>query len=432
MSKRRVELAMCLVFLSACGGGGGPADTSSTPRDGITAGGEGRVARLQRLNSQARERWGKAIAEFQQNEREGWSNTKCSRVSDGFENAAEAQKDGFPEAWFMAGLSLERCGETSDALALYERALRTSATYCKARVALGVIELNRGNTSEAMKIFRQSIKDDARCTEGYVNLATMERASARTKAQYEEVLANLRRGLAIDANYLPAFNQMALLYLSLAGGDPKLLDLAEVVCRQAQQINKNYAPIYNTWGLINLKQDKIIEAAAKFRQAFELDNGLFPAHMNFGQITLSFRGYEDARKAFEQATKLEPNNYDAHIGLGVAWRGLKSPTKAEAEYLKALEIDKSRPEALFNLGVLYQDYKSGSVKDYERAKDYFESFLSRAAGGRYSESVEEVRRRCHTDTGSRRRKRPNKACRPGRLQNIELALQGLREGGQGQ
>jgi tetratricopeptide (TPR) repeat protein len=433
MSKQCIRTAVWLVFLCACGSDD-ESKSSSTPsasQDVVSSGDESSGLRIERLSPEARDLWQKTIAEFQQYEKEGWSNTKCERVSGAFARAADEQKTGFPETLFMAGLAQQRCGETDKAISFYERSLRVDSKYCKSRVALGVIEMDRGNGSDAMKMFRQSIQDDPRCTEGYVNLATLDRTSARTKAQYEEVLANLRRGLAIDANYLPAFNQMALLYLSLAGSDPKLLDLAEVVCRQAQQINKNYAPIYNTWGLINLRQDRIIEAAAKFRQAVELDNSLYPAHMNFGQITLSYRGYEDARKAFEQATKLQSKSYDAHVGLGIAWRGLKNSDKAEEEYKKALEINGNRPEALFNLGVLYQDYKSGSLSDYEKAKEYFQDFLSRANDPRYTQDVEDVRRRCHAEGGSSRHKRATKACRPGRLQNIEIAVQGLREAGQG-
>ena len=49
--------------------------------------------------------------------------------------------------------------------------------------------------------------------------------------------------LAIDAQYLDAFNQMALLFLGRAQDNKKMLDLAAVVCRQAQLINPNYAPI---------------------------------------------------------------------------------------------------------------------------------------------------------------------------------------------
>lgn len=431
MSKRGMRLAWALALLGACGGDDADSSTVGSSKDVMSAGGEDNIVMATRISARARELWQKAIAEFQQYDSEGWSNTKCDRVSAAFEKAAGEEKDGFPEALFMAGLAQERCGETGEAVDYYEKSLRANSKYCKARVALGVVAMNRGNGSEAMAMFKQSIKDDARCTEGYVNLATLDRMSARTKEQYEEVLANLRRGLAIDANYLPAFNQMALLYLTLAQNDPKLLDLAEVVCRQAQQINKNYAPIYNTWGLINLRQDRIIEAAAKFRQAFELDNSLYPAHMNFGQITLSYRGYDDARKAFEQAAKLQPRSYEAHNGLGVAWRGLKQADKAEAEYKKALDIDGSRPEALFNLGVLYQDYKGGSLQDYEKAKEYFQAFLSKANSARFSQSVEDVRRRCQDGGSSKRKRRLAKECRPGRLQNIEIALQGLREAGQG-
>jgi len=103
-----------------------------------------------------------------------------------------------------------------------------------------------------------------------------------------------------------------------------MLDLAEVVCRQAQLIDGNYAPIYNTWGLINVRQGNIIAGLAKFQRAFTLDANMFEAYMNFGELTLSFRGYEDAARAFERATQLQPTNYDAWLGLGAAQRGMNN------------------------------------------------------------------------------------------------------------
>ena len=47
----------------------------------------------------------------------------------------------------------------------------------------------------------------------------------------------------------------------------KMLDLAEVVCRQAQLINANYAPIYNTWGLIDVRKENVFDALRKFEKA---------------------------------------------------------------------------------------------------------------------------------------------------------------------
>ncbi|QQR88829.1 MAG: tetratricopeptide repeat protein [Myxococcales bacterium] len=422
---RTAVVTLCLVTV-ACGGSD---KKESAKKDSIWGSGdESTDTALSDLSAETQRKWKHAKELFIQYEKEGWSDSACSSTSSAFEDASSSRKGGFAEALFMAGLSKERCGDSDDAKDFYEKTLSLNPKFCKARVGIGVMQMREGKRSDALVTFSNAIKDDARCTEGYVNLATLQRDSARTSEQYKEALDNLRRGLAIDANYLPAFNQMALLYLDLAKKDKKLLDLAEVVCRQAQQINDKYAPIYNTWGQINLAQDKIIEAAAKFRYATELDPKFFEAYMNFGEITLSYRGYDDAKAAFEKAALLRSNSYDAHLGLGAALRGLKQFDAAEKSYKQAQELDSRRPESYFNLGVLYQNYKGGSIDDFSKAKDYFEEFLDKAkSGGQFAESVDEVRRRCQTSSSRRKRKGGKSECQPGRLQNIEQALAGLRE-----
>ena len=83
-----------------------------------------------------------------------------------------------------------------------------------------------------------------------------------------------------------------------------------------------------------------------------------------------------------------------------------------------------------NLGVLYQDYMSGSIEDLERAKQFYNQFISKAGGNeRFSEAVESVRRRCRQQNQGRgrgRRRRRSTDCRPGRMQNIDTALEALR------
>jgi tetratricopeptide (TPR) repeat protein len=219
--------------------------------------------------------------------------------------------------------------------------------------------------------------------------------------------------------------------------DEQRLDLAEVVCRQAQLINRDYAPIYNTWGLIKVRRGDIIEALRMFERAVQLNNSIFEAHMNFGQITLSFRGYEDARRSFARAVELQNNSYDAHIGLGAALRGLNQLDQAEAEYNRARELDGNRPEAYYNLGILYQDYKSANAgdprPDIRRATEYFQQFLAKARGNRaYANSVEDVERRCQDQQQGRRGRRRARStdCRPGRLQNMEQMIRDLDEVGQ--
>jgi len=336
---------------------------------------------------------------------------------------SEAQGGGFAEALYMAGLSLSRCGDDG-AYGHYEAALKVDSKFCKARVAMGLRDLRNGRLRDAKSTFEESIKDDPQCTSGYTNLAIAQRAEGNT----DEALKNLRRALAIESDYLAAFNQMALLHYDRGRkGNPSELDLAEVVCRQAQMLDADYAPIYNTWGLIKVYKGDVISALRYFQRAITLDPDLFEAQMNFGQVTISFRGYEDGREAFARAVALEPESYDAIVGLGTALRGLGQFSEAETQYERAEQINGNRPEAYFNLGILYQDYMSGSVADLKKAKSYFGEFLKRAGNApEFRSSVKDVNTRCAQQQS---KKRGTPKCRPGRMQNIDISIEAMQIAG---
>jgi Tfp pilus assembly protein PilF len=420
-------LTLTALVLAACGGGasGSSEVGSASPSSGGTATVGGKTIKTaggQSLNSRAHAQWADGLKTFKSYEPKNWNDAHCDETSGKFESAASIQPK-FAEALYMAGLSQDRCGRRDKALSFYDQALRANARFCKARVAVALGHLNDGQASAAEREFAQSVSDDPQCTEGYVNLAILQRR--RGLEGNKEALSNLRRALAIDAQYLPAFNEMALLYLSEAADNEKKLDLAEVVCSQAQKINANYAPIYNTWGLIDLRRGKIIDASAKFQKASELDDKIFEAHMNFARITIGFRGYQDARSAYEHALTLQPTSFEAQLGLGVALRGLQDNAKAQEAYEKANKLQPNRPEPYFNLGVLFQDFQNGTTEDMKKAKGYYEEFLSRASGDkRYAPTVEEIQRKCKIEG---KRKQGKNACVSGRLQNIQLYLDTMKQ-----
>lgn len=422
--KRSIAVAAVLTF--GCGGGGATTEGGGSVATG--AGGQPvRTGGGAAVSQAAHNKWTNASELFARYESEGWDAGKCDRVAEEFEEAAEAQRD-FAEALYMAGLANQRCGKSEEAQAFYQKALRANSKLCKARVAIGLDHLANDRASQAEREFGASIQADPQCTEGYVNLAIVQRA--RGGSQVAEALNNLRRALAIDAQYLPAFNEMALLYVSDAEGNTKKLDLAEVVCSQAQKINANYAPIYNTWGLINLRRNDIIAASAKFRRAFELDPKMFEAYMNFAQITLGFRGYEDSRAAFAKALELQPRSYEAQLGLAIALRGLEQKQEAEAAYLKAKELQPNRPETYYNLGILYQDFMSGTADDMNKAKGFYDQFVSKAGNApEFAAAVAEINRKCKrkASSGGRRRRLNQDTCVAGRRQNIDEYLGAMRE-----
>lgn len=428
-------LSLACVVTLACGGGGGGDEEVAT-----TAGGETiQTADGTAVSLAAHNNWTEGVALFTANETSGWNEGACSATIAKFQAAVEAQgNNAFAEALYMIGLTHSRCGNESEARNFYTRTLRANEQMCNARVAIGLLDLEGGNAGQARQAFERSVRDDPQCTSGYTNLAIMQREQGG--AQEEEALRNLRRALAIESDYLPAFNQMALLYYQRGKreGGAASLDLAEIVCRQAQLIDRGYAPIYNTWGLVKIQKGDVIEALRYFERTIELDPQMFEAQMNFAQITLSFRGYEDARRAFAKAVELQPNNYEAHLGLGAALRGLEQFEPAKTEYERAVAIDANRPEAYFNLGILYHDYLSAAAADpippLQRGKSYYEQFVAKAQGNaRYAETIETTTHRCRDQepgapqpsTEAARRRRSQ--CRPGRIQLVDIMVAAMRE-----
>jgi tetratricopeptide (TPR) repeat protein len=409
------------LLAASCGGGSKSSEAGGSGGVARAEGGkELRTAGGQTINMAAHNSWKEGVAAFRSADKQGWTEQRCESVAEKFEDAAEAQNK-FAEALYMAGVVHARCGDKAKANGFFQKALRQNSKFCKARVAIALDALETGRDSGAQQEFESAVRDDPQCTEGYVNIAIMQRKRGDTK----EALNNLRRALAIDAQYLPAFNEMALLYLQEAKDNMKMLDLAEVVCSQAQKIDANYPAVYNTWGLIDLRRGEIINASVKFQRAFELNPKMFEAYMNFAQITIGFRGYEDARSAFSKALELQPKSFDATVGLGVAYRGLEQKDKAEEFYNKAKQMNPNRPEPYYNLGILYQDFKDGTVDQVKKARAFYEQFLQRAGGEeRYKNAVDDVKRRCKTVKGQRR---PNDKCISGRFQNIEDYLVALKE-----
>jgi tetratricopeptide (TPR) repeat protein len=423
-----VVAGLALAAAAGCGGGGGGGASGG---GGTTAAGGGtsapRTSTGEVVSEVAQNHWRDGLAAFQAREAQGgWNPGVCEQIAGQFSRAAEAQGGRFPEALYMAGLSWSRCNEREKALDFYNRALAVNDKFCKARVMVGLDQLAQGNEQAALQTFIRSTRDDSQCTEGYVNQAAIQRTQGA--AGVREALNNLRRALAIDAQYLPAFNEMALLYIAEAERDPasanQRLDLAAVVCRQAQQINRNYGPIYNTWGLIYVKKDNIIEAVRMFERAASLDNNNFEAWMNFGTMVLGFRGYEDAKRAFERAAELNPRNYDAQIGLGAALRGLNQFDQAIAAYNRAKEIDPARPEAYFNLATLYHNYRGGADDVLAQAKDFYQQFVAKAGNNeRFRDAVAATTRRCNLERARRGRRRSTSQCQPGYIQQIEQVAQ---------
>lgn len=318
----------------------------------------------------------------------------CTDAAEDFIKFGKKKK--LPEAAFNGGVLYENCGDTARAQDAYREALKIDANFAPAQVNLGEAYYRAGNMDGAQQAFEAALRVDAKNVQAYNDLALVlvDQALKTTdpatrKAAFEKAVGQLRRALAVDADSMPAYSLLALVYYTIAESDRSKLDLAALVCDQAKKVNDSYAPIYNTLGLIDLRRKNVTSALQEFRKAAELEPRYVEAQLNIGAITLSARDYASAEQAFKAALDAQPTDkqqlFQATMGMGVALRGLDKFDDAEQWYTKAKEVDPQACAVSYNLGVLYQDYKQASDNsNLNKAKGYFNEFTACGQGGKAS------------------------------------------------
>lgn len=351
-----------------------------------------------------------------------WNDATCVQTAQLFLDAAKEQGDKqFNEAIYNAGLANQRCKKDAEAKALFKQVLDKDGKFHRAKVQLALYayaESGEKNIDEAIAKIREAAVVDAQFknVEALVNLGMLyiKRNNKSSDQDGSHDLARAKRfiqsALALDDGYMPAFNQLAVLYFETAkqaaGHDTKrktaasgskekkvntqALELAALVCSQAIRKNPKYAPIHNTAGMISVELGNLNAAVVSFDNARRLDPSFYEAQMNYAAVNLQFRGFKQAEDAYRAALKIKPNDYDAHLGLALALRGDtndsnfdKNVKEAAEELAKAKQIHPERPETYYNEAILTQEYKAksgggSSEAELLNASSLFEQFIQKA------------------------------------------------------
>jgi tetratricopeptide (TPR) repeat protein len=353
-----------------------------------------------------------------------WNDATCTAVAQMFLDAAKEQgsKD-FNEALYNAALANQRCKKVDAAKALFKQVLDKDPKFHRAKVQLALYafaDSGEKDVDAAINTIREAAVVDAQFknVEALVNLGMLyiKRNNKQEDQDGKNDLARAKRfiqsALALDDGYMPAFNQLAILYLETAkqaagrdtkskvraGGskekkvDTQALELAALVCSQAIKKNPKYASIHNTAGMIQVELGNLNGAVSEFNTARTLDPGFYEAQMNYAAVNLSFRGFQQAEGAYRKALEIRANDYDAHLGLALALRGSiddstfdKNVREASDELGKAKQLAPDRPETYYNEAILTQEYKAKSGKgsneaELLNAKKLFGDFVAKAGG----------------------------------------------------
>jgi hypothetical protein len=360
-------------------------------------------------------------------DKQGWTEKDCRDTAAIFGEVAtriaSTDREASLASRYDQGLSLARCQLHEDAAAVFEALLKDAPNHHRAQVQVALHRWDaRGEAylPEAIAMMRDAVKGSRfQSPEALVSLAIlqMRRADATPDDDgdddFDRARRNLRRALAVNDSYMPAYNQLAINQLEIAKRqagrtgsgllatageqrarpDTAALELAALVTSQAMMKDPTYAPIHNTAGLIDAELGNLSGAARAFGRARKLDPRLFEAHMNYAAVNLQFRGFARAEEAYRAALVLDAKSYDAHLGLALALRGqigdtpdgMKVLATAEKALHKAKALAPERPEAYFNEAILVQEFLARGAGPeakpmLKRAKTLYAAFAERAKG----------------------------------------------------
>jgi len=425
-----VSAAALLAWGVGCGGGNASGPGGKTP-----AGGPPAAA----ISAAAAKKFDVGLEQLVAHDKAGdWSPETCTSVAQLFLDAAkEESSKTFNEAYYNAGLANQRCkSRAAEARALFKKVLDNDPKFHRAKVQLAMYayaDSGEKDLDTAISTIRDAAVVDAQFknVEALVDLGMLyiKRNNKQEDQDGKTDLARAKRfiqsALALDDGYMPAFNQLAILYLEFAkeaaGRDTKrkmansrekkvdtqALDLAAVVCAQAIKKNPKYASIHNTAGMIQVELGNLNGAVSEFNNARSIDPAFYEAQMNYAAVNLQFRGFDEATKAYRKAVELRPNDYDAHLGLALAIRGGitdsnfdASVAEASAELAKAKTIAPDRPETYYNEAILTQEFKAKSGKgasnepELLNAKKLFGDFIAKAGSApEFADAVKRSRDR---------------------------------------
>lgn len=429
---------LALAFAAGCGGGGASSTPAKDASGKAVTDSKGNVVSVEAAN-----KFKAGLQAMSQHDKANdWSDAACQSTAELFIGAAKDQGDKtFAEALYNAGLAYQRCKKDGEAKKQFEQVLQADSKFHAARVQValyGLAESGEKDIDRAIAEMRQAAVVDAQYknVEALVHLAGLYMKRGNNVADndgpndFQRAKRYIQSALAVDDGFMPAFNQLALYYMETAKQkagrttgkrvasaaakekkvDTQALELAHLVCTQAIRKNSNYAPVYNTLGMIYVELGNLNNAVSSFNSARKLDPAFFEAQMNFAAVNMQFRGFQQAEEAYRAALKIKPNDYEAHLGLALALRGQiddsnfdKMVAAASAELDAAKKIAPDRAETYYNEAILTQEYKAKSGgKESEpalqQAKSLFGQFIQKAgsssefadASKRAKERMEEI------------------------------------------
>jgi len=208
---------------------------------------------------------------------------------------------------------------------------------------LGSVMMFRGQLSDAITHYRQSLEIDPTYIEAHNNLGV----ALVAQGNVEQGIAQYQMALELQPNIAKAWVNLGVA-LALRGRT----DEAIANYRKALELKPDFAAAHDYLGIALAYRGRTEEATAHYLKALELDNDSAVTHDHLGFALATLGQMDEAIVHYRKALELKPDLAEAHTHLGRALASRWKVDEAIAHYRRALELNPDFLPAYNNLASL--------------------------------------------------------------------------------
>ena len=280
------------------------------------------------------------------------------------------------------GFNAHRRGDLPEAKRIYKAVLKELPKHPEVNHNMGIILLNAGNSSDALKYFEIASKytiGNSQIWLSYIGLlhqlgrvedAKHALLEAESKGLSETNFAKLSEVISKSPGIVqdPPKEKLEHLVKVYNNGDFKLL--VESIKHLLEKYS-NSPVLYNFYGVAskNLGDEK--SALANFEKAISLRPDYAEAYSNFGNFLLKIGDNDGAIQNYKKALELKPDYAEAHYNLGNALQQSKEPEKALKQYLRSIRLNSNYVDSYFRIAAIFDargDF-SKALENYSKVVD---------------------------------------------------------------
>ncbi len=221
-----------------------------------------------------------------------------------------------------------------------------------------------GRPEEAVRLYREILRDRPTFTRAYILLAHVLEGTGRV----DEAIDVLQQALARGQEAAPIFGMLGWC-LEKAGRAKEAIAMLRI----ALDKEPGNVEAWNSLALAHAQLGDREEALRALESLLAIDPAYPSAHVNRGMVLLEVKNYSEAEQSFRRALARDDRMAEAWNGLGVAEAGMGRDTEAVDAWKRAVELDPSELDAMLNLALLLRRLH----RESEEAL-YLERFLREA------------------------------------------------------